>query len=173
MPTDHAAEATAVRRACMTCAMSRVVSCSTLAPNIPDQYYSLGLSQYRTRDFSAHRSDLVALRHFEGSVPYLRRARATAIDSGSELSQTQAPRHSASPKRPSSIISVSSTSFIEKVRTARPVAALQHPSVPDALHRVPTPCLHRAPRGPAATVQPQLPSARRSIHLCTMSAAER
>ena len=126
---------------------------SAQAPNIPDQYYSLGLSQYRTRDFSAHRSDLVALRHFEGSVPYLRRARATAIDSGSELSQTQAPRHSASPKRPSSIISASSTSFIQKVRTARHVAALQHPNVPHALHRVPMPaCI--APRA----ARPQLSS---------------
>ena len=43
---------------------------------------SLALLQYRTYDLSAHRSDLAALRHFEGSVaPYPRRVRATAIDS--------------------------------------------------------------------------------------------
>ena len=37
-------------------------------PNIPDHFHSLGLLQYRTYDLSAHRSDLAALRHFEGSV---------------------------------------------------------------------------------------------------------
>jgi hypothetical protein len=113
---------------------------------------------------------LAALRHFEGPRPLRRRLRR---ESGPGRLGSRSARLNTVPPRPSSIISASSTTFLQKVRAARPVAALQQPHVPDALHRVPAPCLHRASRVPLATVQPQLPSARRSIQLCTVSAAER
>ena len=125
-----------------------------------------------------HRSDLAALRHFEGSVgvalmPYprsvwcLRHSHRPRLWLG-VVSQTHAPRHCASPKRPSSIISASSTDLHSKGAHRSACGSAPAPERTTCLASRPNACLHCASRGPAATVQPQLPSAHRSIHLCTI-----
>ena len=139
-------------------------------PNIPEQWELRTPPQYSRQAFLTAEVYLAALRHFEGPRPLRRRLRR---EPGPGRLRSRSVRLATVPPRPSSITSASSTTFFQKVRAARPVAALQHPNVPHALHRVPTTCLQCASRGPTAAVQPQLPSARRSIQLCTMSAATR
>ena len=139
-------------------------------PNIPEQWELRTPPQYSRQAFLTAEVYLAALRHFEGPRPLRRRLRR---EPGPGRLRSRSVRLATVPPRPSSITSASSMTFFQKVCAAPPVAALQHPNVPDALHRVPTPCLHRASRVPAATVHPQLRSARHSIQLCTMSAAER
>ena len=125
-------------------------------PNIPEQWELRTPPQYSRQAFLTAEVYLAALRHFEGPRPLRRRLRR---EPGPGRLRSRSVRLATVPPRPSSIASASSMTFFQKVCATPPVAALQHPNVPDALHRVPTPCLHRASR-------PQL-----SIRNCAARAA--
>ena len=73
----------------------------------------------------------VVPRHFEGPWPLRRRLRR---EPGPGRLGSRSVRLSTVPPRPSSITSTSSTTLFQKVRAARPVAALQQPNTPDAFH---------------------------------------